>query len=192
MRTVIKFVCLLGLSGPCSAYYNSYDRALEWVKRDKSEWGTGVSTLVIIHNNLSDGELVFEEKYSAQGSFYREWERLEIPMRIPAGKYDVFLHTKIPEALYGSKGYVRFRYNPRDGNNVLQVTNVYFGWDSPWSLFYSNKAGAGAVDGEWLLNSGQKERVMEGSIIRGAKVTVDVSFVRGGTSPILKYTVRKL
>ena len=50
MRTVIKFLCLLGLSGPCSAYYNSYDRALEWVKRDKSEWGTGVSTLVIIHN----------------------------------------------------------------------------------------------------------------------------------------------
>lgn len=67
MRAVITLLCLVALCSGC--ILDSYNEALRMVERYKADYGTGVSTLIIIHNALPN-DLVLEDMDSCHGSFW--------------------------------------------------------------------------------------------------------------------------
>ena len=101
------------------------------------------------------GELVYKEKDSDYGYFYRDAN----PGNIPAGKYGAFLHVKSTGAASGSTGFVRFRYTYRTPSDGPKVTNFYCGWETPW-FHGSNRAGARFADGDESLVGWEKRNLM--------------------------------
>jgi len=96
----------------------------------KREYGTGVSTKIILFNDTPEDMF-----YSGSDSWSGRWQ-VSPPEKIPAGKYAAFLHVKTTGTVRGSWGYAEFRTESRE--------KMWIGWSTPWCwacILYNNRIG---------------------------------------------------
>lgn len=105
--------------------FSTRQEAIDDVETKKAAYGSGVSTLLILHNDTND-LLGFDDSYS----FHGRWE-YSPPSLIPKGKFATFLHVKKSGAAVGSMGAATFRLvDLEDADNSKVYVGI--GWDSPW------------------------------------------------------------
>jgi hypothetical protein len=92
----------------------------------KSEYGTGVSTLITISNGTG-ADLVLTDSGSADYSGH-VW-KYPVPTSIGPGQIGVFLHVKTSGVARGSVGALVYRFTGPNG----QTYDAYFGWENPYS-----------------------------------------------------------
>ncbi|PWA61530.1 cytolysin/lectin [Artemisia annua] len=111
---------------------NKRDEALAYVRRQKAQWGTGVSTLCFFYNATGE-TLFFDGEHSWFGRIYGSY-----PLIVQNGQWGAFLHVKRTAAASGSMGYVLYRVK---GTNDAGYLSSLIGWDNPWNKAgHSNKA----------------------------------------------------
>lgn len=97
--------------------------AIDRVNGMKEEWGTGVSTRVIIYNALG----IPLSKRSSHDS-YGHWSRYAPSDRIEVGQWDVSFHVKTSGAATGSCSVVSYNLEGYGHDDVLMI-----GFNTPWS-----------------------------------------------------------
>lgn len=158
-------------------------KARKNVECQKYHFGNGISTLIIIHNDM-DEDLVFTDEYSEHGEWYWspvQW--LSRDYKIPAHHYGSLLHTKSSASLYGSEGWLKFTTEDDE--------NVYFQFNTPY--WGTNHIGATVCPKDWyadnyFINYTNNRREIRTS---GHKIIVTAEFLRDVSSPHVKFTIKK-
>eukprot|EP01084_Bolivina_argentea_P018153 33844_1 len=99
---------------------NTYSDAKTKVKSMKSDWGKGVSTLIIVYNN-TNSTISRTDYRSSSGRFENE------PPNIPSKQYASILHVKKSGTMTGSIGHVKYRVDA--GYHI----EVKFKWHTPYT-----------------------------------------------------------
>nr|GEX66908.1 hypothetical protein [Tanacetum cinerariifolium] len=103
---------------------NKRDEAIAYVRKQKEDFGFGVSTLCILYN--ATGETLY---YDQEHSWYgRVWD--SYPMELQNGQLGAFLHVKRVAEATGSMAYVIYRV---EGNNNAGFFSGLIAWDNPWN-----------------------------------------------------------
>jgi len=155
-------------------------QARENVECQKYQSGNGISTLIIIHNDM-DEDLVLTDESSKHGEWY--WLPFHLrDFKIPAHHYGSLLHTKSFASLYGSEGWMKFM---TEDDEV-----VYFQFNTPY--WGTNHIGATVCPKDWYMydssNFSQNRREIRTS---SHKIIVSAEFLRDVSSPHVKFTVKK-
>lgn len=98
----------------------------------KEEWGSGVSTLIMIYN-ATGCTLKLDDMGSDSGKF---WKYEPDPV-VYNGEWTCFLHVKTAGTATGSCGWVGYKMHGDVGNieGMGTMDDYYFvtAWDTPWS-----------------------------------------------------------
>nr|XP_043639346.1 23 kDa jasmonate-induced protein-like [Erigeron canadensis] len=98
------------------------DEAVKYVKKQKENFGSGVSTLSIFYNATGE-TLFYAEDDSKYGKIYDSY-----PARVQNGQWGAFLHIKNPVVASGSEAFVVYRGRFNDTDYCKQL----IAWDVPW------------------------------------------------------------
>jgi len=155
-------------------------KARKNVECQKYHFGNGISTLIIIHNDM-DEDLVLADEHSYHGEWY--WLPFHLrDIKIPAHHYGSLLHTKSFASLYGSEGWMKFK---TEDDEV-----VYFEFNTPY--WGTNQIGVTVCPKNWWSDEGDSYDVHRREIRTSShKIIVTAEFLRDVSSPHVKFTVKK-
>ncbi|CUA77812.1 LOC100283929 [Rhizoctonia solani] len=114
--------------------------AVDHVDREKRDYGNGVSTLVLVYNATGD-RISVHDSYSWHGHFYSEAP----DETVENGQWSSFLHVHTSGAAVGSKAATIYR--------SAADTDMFVGWESPWSGTPSVYADSQKKDYWWDVSS---------------------------------------
>jgi len=188
--------CLADVYGPVDSLFEA-QKNVEELKKD---YGNGISTMIIIHNNMDrkleyrqgQGQDQKDEGVGGWNAYHGRWQNFDLHLnqRIPAGKFKPLLHVKTSGSLYGSQGWVAFRIYDRNIDDDTAI--AYIGWDTPY--WGTNELGVG-VHNIRTPNPYVLKKLTEGQYLspqeykaNGHKIKVEGKFIKDESSPMILYT----
>lgn len=121
---------------------------VKWLNGEKEEWGTGVSTLVMIYN-ATGGTMT---KYGAGDESGHIW-KYDYDDRIETGQWSSVLHVKSSATMTGSAATVGYYIDGYTNGSEPIVLSI--GWDTPWTGENTGYASHWAKS-HWLKTSWKK------------------------------------
>lgn len=179
---------------------DSYDKAKTEVNNMKSNYGNGVSTLIIVYNGTKT-DLKLIQYQSKHGHWSDDNPGVST---IPAGKYAAMLHVHTSGAATGSQAYMVYaqpnkNYKPDgddakdDSSNTVYLQRFCCAWDTPYSgtnSFGIDTCSPGtAIENPEALEDKYSDKSAVATVDRDGLLPASGKFANYDSSPTLYFTL---